>query len=285
MSLPSPGSHWKTSSPAPSRAVSLPWLPSMKSLPSPPRRRSAPLLPRMVSLPVPPSTVTPMRAAKLPVALKLSSPPFILTTSFSLVPMSMLKGAGVTRSKRTRVPLAVAVKISAPLPPLTSTVSVPSPPSARSVSSPGFQIMRSSPASPNIWSSPSPPVIAAEQHVVAALAEQSVVAGLAEQLIVAGAAREDIVAIAAEQVGNGQRAIRFVERERIVAALTEDLNHGGVGDGGCAGLNRHGAAVDQNGPGRVAAGRDHVVESVAELGQHAGGGAEACGDSHCLGPF
>ena len=120
--------------------------------------RSAPLVPRRVSSPALPSTVTLIRAARLPVALKLSLPPFALTTRFSLVPMSMLNGAGSSRSKRTRVPLAVAVKTSAPLPPLTSTVSVPSPPSFRSVSSPGFQIMRSSPLSPNTWSSASPPV-------------------------------------------------------------------------------------------------------------------------------
>ena len=158
VSLPSPGSHWKVSSPAPRRAVSLPCWPSMKSLPSPPRSRSAPLLPRMVSLPAPPSTVMPIRAARLPVAEKLSSPPFMLTTSCSVVPMSIAKGAGSRRSKRTRVPFAVTVKTSPPLPPLTSAVSVPVPPSIRSLSSPGFQIMRSLPASPNIWSSASPPV-------------------------------------------------------------------------------------------------------------------------------
>ena len=50
------------------------------------------------------------------------------------------------------------VKVSAPLPPLTSAVSVPSPPSNRSEPSPGFQIMRSLPASPNTSSSPVPPV-------------------------------------------------------------------------------------------------------------------------------
>ena len=62
--------------------------------------------------------------------------------------MSMANGAGVRRSKRTRVPLAVAVNCSAPLPPLTSAVSVPAPPSFRSVSSPGFQTIRSSPLWP-----------------------------------------------------------------------------------------------------------------------------------------
>ena len=72
--------------------------------------------------------------------------------------MSIANGAGVTRSKRTRVPLAVAVNCSAPLPPLTSTVSVPAPPSLRSVSSPGFQIIRSLPPWPKAWSSASPPV-------------------------------------------------------------------------------------------------------------------------------
>ena len=149
-SLPSPGSHWNRSSPAPNKATSLPCWPSMKSLPSPPSSRSLPLLPRMVSLPSPPSTVTEISAARLPVASNVSSPPFMFTTIFSVVPMSMEKGAGFTRSKRTRVPLAVSVNCSAPLPPLTSVVSLPAPPSCRSVSSPGFQIMRSSPPWPNI---------------------------------------------------------------------------------------------------------------------------------------
>jgi hypothetical protein len=106
------------------------------------------LLPRIVSFPAPPSTVIAISAARLPVAEKLSWPPLALRFSFSEVPMSIENGAGVTRSKRTRVPLAVVVKTSSPLPPLTSTVSLPSPPSFRSVSSPGFQIMRSLPDSP-----------------------------------------------------------------------------------------------------------------------------------------
>ena len=72
--------------------------------------------------------------------------------------MSIENGAGLSRSNRTRVPLAVVVNCSAPLPPLTSTVSVPAPPSLRSVSSPGFQTMRSFPLCPKAWSSASPPV-------------------------------------------------------------------------------------------------------------------------------
>ena len=146
MSLPSPGSHWNTSLPAPMKATSLPCWPSMKSLPSPPRSRSMPLLPRIVSLPAPPSTVILISAARLPVAENLSLPPLALRTRFSLVPMSMLNGAGVEAVE----PHAGAVGrrgelLPSPLPPLTSTVSMPAPPSFRSVSSPGFQIIRSLP--------------------------------------------------------------------------------------------------------------------------------------------
>ncbi len=130
----------------------------MKSLSSPPSRMSTPLPPSRLSLPVPPSTVMAISAARLPVAEKRSSPPLALSVRFSEVPMSIENGAGVTRSKRTRVPLAVVVNCSAPLPPLTSTVSVPVAPSLRSVSSPGFQIIRSSPAWPKAWSSASPPL-------------------------------------------------------------------------------------------------------------------------------
>ena len=38
-SLPSPGSHWKRSSPAPTSALSAPWLPSTWSSPSPPEEQ------------------------------------------------------------------------------------------------------------------------------------------------------------------------------------------------------------------------------------------------------
>src|SRR5829696_6829596 len=158
VSLPSPGSHWNVSSPAPRKATSLPCWPSTKSLPSPPLSTSMPLLPRRVSSPAPPSTLSLISAARFPVAEKRSLPPLALSTRFSEVPMSMAKGAGSRRSNLTRVPLAVAVNASAPLPPLTSTVSLPAPPSLRSVSSPGFQIIRSLPLSPNTWSSASPPV-------------------------------------------------------------------------------------------------------------------------------
>ena len=245
--------------------MSLPRPPLMTSLPSPPISVSLPSPPVIVSLPAPPSMVSWMRVARPLPAVMTSSPPLALTTRFSVVPMSRMNGAGLTRSKRTRVPLAVMVKVSAPLPPLTSAVSLPSPPSMRSLPSPGFQIMRSLPASPNTWSSPvaaGQHVVAraAEQQVVAAFAEQGVVAGLAEQLIVARAAGQHVVARAAEQFGRRQRAVGFVERDRVVAALAEHLDQGGVGDRRAAADDGHGAAVDQNLPGRVAADRDRVLE-------------------------
>ena len=236
MSLPSPGSHWNTSSPAPMNATSLPCWPSMKSLPSPPISRSSPLLPRIVSLPAPPSTVSLISAARLPVAENVSSPPFMLTTRFSVVPMSIENGAGSTRSKRTRVPLAVTVKISAPLPPLTSAVSMPAPPSM-------------------------------QVGVVAGIPDHAVVAGLRRTSgrrrrrrsarrcprrrtasrrrpcraacrcrpgRTAGRAPEppvsDVVAGAAEQVGPGQRAVGLVERDDVVAAQAEHLDQRGVRD-------------------------------------------------------
>jgi len=68
VSLPSPGSHWKRSSPLPSVAASAPMLPSTSSSPEPPRNVSAASLPWSVSLPAPPSMV---------IALSLAPPPLI----------------------------------------------------------------------------------------------------------------------------------------------------------------------------------------------------------------
>ena len=68
----------------------------------------------------------------------------------------------------------------------------------------------------------------------------------AEQQIVARAAGERVVAVAAEQLRGGQRAVGFVERDRVVAALAEHLDHRGVGDRRLAALIGYGAAVDEN---------------------------------------
>ena len=126
--------------------------------------------------------------------------------------------------------------------------------------------------------------VAAEQQVVAALAEQDVVAVLAEQLILARTAGERVVAGAAEQLSGGQRAVGFVQRDRVVAALAEPLDQGGVGDRGRAADDGNGAAVDEKVPGRVAAERDRVLAVVADRRQHAVG-VEIARDSHCRRPF
>ena len=87
---------------------------------------------------------------------------------------------------------------------------------------------------------------AAEEEVEAALAEQRVVAGLAEEHVAAGAADERVVAGAAEEVGTRQRAVGFVQGDRVVAALAEDLDQCGVRDGGGAAEDGDRAAVDEN---------------------------------------
>ena len=268
-SLPSPGSHWNVSSPAPRKAVSLPCWPSTKSLPSPPSRTSAPLLPRSVSLPAPPSTVMPISAARLPVAENVSSPPLALRTRFSEVPMSIENGAGVMRSNRTRVPLAVVgellgavaavdlhrVGVGTTLVEVGVVAGVPDHPVVAALAE---DLVVGVAAGQRVV------LAAAEQEVEAALAEQRVVAGLPEQLVVARAAGEDVVAGAAEQVGPRQRAVDLAEGDDVVAALAEDLDQRGVGDRGRAAHDGHRAAVHQDLAGCIAADGDVVVEGVAE---------------------
>ena len=131
------------------------------------------------------------------------------------------------------------------------------------------------PASPNTWSSARAAgqrVVAgaAEQQVVAALAEEDVVAGAAEELVVARAAGEHVVAGAAEQLGGGQRAVGFVERDRVVAALAEHLDQGGVGDGRRPPSTGTAPPLMRILSGRVAADRDGVVDVVAGHREQAG---------------
>ena len=112
--------------------------------------------------------------------------------------------------------------------------------------------------------------VAAEEKIIAAAPEQDVVAGLAEQQIVARAAARRIVAGTAEQIGGRQRPVRLIEAEIVVAAQSERLDLGGVRDRRRPARDRHGAAVDQDVPGGIAADGDDVVEAVAEYAQHAG---------------
>ena len=89
---------------------------------------------------------------------------------------------------------------------------------------------------------------------------------LAEELVCARAAGQHVVAVAAEQQGGGQRPVGFVERDRVVAALAEDLDLSGISDRSCAALDGYGPPVHENLPSSIAAGHDRVIEGVTELG-------------------
>ena len=96
VSLPSPGSQTKVSLPAPSRAGSLPPLPSIVSFPLPPSSVSTPLPPAMVSFPFPPSIVVGMLSVKAPLLSSTrtaSSPARALTTIFVIALRGKLKSA------------------------------------------------------------------------------------------------------------------------------------------------------------------------------------------------
>ena len=126
----------------------------------------------------------------------------------------------------------------------------------------------------------------AEHLVVGVAAGERVVAGAAEQEVEAASAEEGVVVALTEEHGRlpeppvrvslpappnrlarGQRPVGFVERDGVVAAQAEHLDQAGIGDRRRAAQDGHGAAVDENVAGRVAAGRDRVVEVVAERRQ------------------
>ena len=115
-------------------------------------------------------------------AENVSSPPFMLTTRFSVVPMSRENGAGLTRSKRTRVPFAVTREH------LGAVAAVDF---GRVVAGAAFH----------------------QVAVVAGIPDHAVVAGLAEHLIVGVAAGQRVVAGAAEQEVEAALA-----EQRVVAA-------------------------------------------------------------------
>ena len=127
--------------------------------------------------------------------------------------------------------------------------------------------------------------VAAEQKVVAALAFERVVAGAAEQLIIARAADQGVVTCAAEQLHRWHCTVTFVDRYRVVAGLAEHLDRPGVGNRRLAADDGHGAAVDENVAGHIAAGDDGVVEVIVDHRQHAGACGKTGCDCHCNLPF
>ena len=275
-SLPSPGSHWNVSSPAPRNAMSLPCWPSAKSLPSPPSRMSAAVAAeqRVVAG----AAVDGDADQRGQVAGRGEA-----VVAAVGVEDEVLGRADVDRERR-RVEAVEAdaravgrrgellgavaavdldrVGAVAALVEVGVVAGVPDHPVVAALAE-GLVV--------GVAAGQGVVVVAAEQQVEAALAEQRVVAGLAEQLVVAGAAGEDVVAGAAEQLGGRQRAVDLAERDDVVAALAEDLDQRRVGDRRRAAGDGDGAAVDEDRAGRIAADGDVVVEAVAEHAQRAGG--------------
>ena len=223
--------------------------------------------------------------------------------------MSIENGAGLRRSKRTRVPLAVAVNCSVPLPPLTSTVSVPSPPSLRSVSSPGFQIMRSLPAWPKAWSSASPPVSVSfspppNRRSAPPLPSSVSLPDSPNSWSLPEPPVRTSLPAPPNRFARGSAPLTSLSDDRVVAAEAEDLDQRRVGHRRRAADHGYGAAVDQDLARGVAADRDVVVEVVtgdAERavgerrghgglgragdeeagGEDAGGDESVSGEGHC----
>jgi len=155
---------------------------------------------------------------------------------------------GLTRSKRTREPLAVIVNVSEALPPLTlGGVRARRRPRKGRCRRRGSRSCGRLPASPNTWSSPVP----ADQRVVAGAAEQQVVARLYR-----GGCRcrrrrtadprpkppvSVVVAGSAEQFGR-RAARRWTRRAQSyrLPPLAEHLDRGRVGDGGLTAIDGHG---------------------------------------------
>ena len=179
--------------------------------------------------------------------------------------MSIANGAGLRRSKRTRVPLAVVVNCSAPLPPLTSTVSTPSPPSLRSVSSPGFQIIRSLPLCPKAWSSASPPVRVSfslppnSRSKPPLPSSVSLPAWPKSWSLPEPPVRMSLPA-PPNRFAAGSAPLASLSVITSLTAEAEDLDQRGVGDRRRAADDGDRAAVDQDLPRRIAADRDRVVE-------------------------
>ena len=92
-------------------------------------------------------------------ALNASSPPPARTTTSRWRRRRGTTPPRPMRSSRTRVPLAVRLKVSAVLSPRASIVSLPSPPSTRSLAPGALQTIWSSPAWPQSWSAFEPPAM------------------------------------------------------------------------------------------------------------------------------
>ncbi|MGY3648989.1 hypothetical protein ACVWW2_004280 [Bradyrhizobium sp. LM4.3] len=72
----------------------------------------------------------------------------------------------------------------------------------------------------------------------------------------------------------------FVDGDRVVAALTEDVDLAGVGDGGGATDWRHRPVIDENAACVIAADHDAVIGAIAENGELARNRGKNRGSRH-----
>ena len=185
------------------------------------------------------------------------------------------------RANNTRdAVLAEMVNVSSPLPPLTWAVSLPSPPSNRSlpvaripdhpvVAGLAEHLVAPGATDQHIVA------VAAEQQIIAALAKDRVVAGLTEQQVVARPSGDRVVAVTAEQFRGGERAVGFVQFDRVVASLSECLDYGWKRPPRRrAAGNRDAAIIGENVPCWVAAEFDSVLAAGPGRGEQAVGGRE-----------
>ena len=189
--------------------------------------------------------------------------------------MSIENGAGVTRSKRTREPFAVAAE-------LLGTVAAVDLDRVDAVGAfVEIGVVAGIPDHPVVAALAECLVVgvaaredvvlaAAEQEVVAALPEQRVVAGLPEELVGAGAAGEGVVVGAAEQIRCRQRPVCLVEADDVVAPWPKTRISDVLATVGVPPSDRDRAAVHEDLPGCIAADHDRVGAAVTEHGQHAG---------------
>src|SRR5439155_23282164 len=99
---------------------------------------------------------------------------------------------------------------------------------------------------------------------VTSLSKERIVAGLAKEKVARRATDQGVIACPAKQICAGQRPVRFIKRDNVVAALAEYLDQAGIRDGRGAAKDRNGATVDQNVSGCVETGRDRVIEGVPQ---------------------
>ena len=281
VSLPSPGSHWKMSSPAPRKrgVVALLAVDEVVAVAAEQQVGAVAAEDRVVAGAAVDGDLD-QRRQVAGGARSVSSPPFMLTTRFSVVPMS--------RRERRRVEAveAHARAVGGDGEHLGAVAAVDFDGVGAGAAFDEIGVVAGIPDHAVVAGLAEHLVVgvaagqrvvagAAEQEVEAALAEQRVVAALAEQQVAAGAAGQRVVAGAAEQVGARQRAVALVERDGCRCRPGRRPGSGWCWrPSACRRGRRTAPPLTRMRAGGVAADDDRVVGGVAEHAQHARAGDE-----------